>query len=64
MPAITVDLMKGRLESLETKKDFVRQVTDAVVNSLHVRPEQVRIRIIEHERDMNALAGVLRSEDK
>jgi 4-oxalocrotonate tautomerase len=57
VPSITVELFKGR--TLEQKRRFVAAVTDAAVTILAVKPEIVRIRLVEMERDELARAGKL-----
>lgn len=57
MPSITVELFAGR--SLEQKRRFVAAVTEAAVTTLGVKPEVVRIRLVETERDALARGGKL-----
>lgn len=57
MPSITVELFKGR--TIEQKRKFVAALTDATVRTLGVKPEIVRIRLVEMERDDLARGGVL-----
>jgi 4-oxalocrotonate tautomerase len=57
MPSITVELFKGR--TLEQKRRFVVAVTRASVEAFGVRPEVVRVRFAEMERDQLARGGVL-----
>ena len=47
MPNITVELFSGR--TLEQKRAFVAEVTDSTVRILKVKPESVRIRLVEME---------------
>lgn len=60
MPVITVDILTGR--SLEQKRALVSKVTEAVVETLDVKPETVRMRIRETDRSNSAQGGVLRSD--
>lgn len=55
MPIIEMHLLEGR--SVEKKRKAVAAVTAALVESLEVRPEQVRILITEHSEDNFAVAG-------
>jgi 4-oxalocrotonate tautomerase len=47
MPNITVELFTGR--TLEQKREFVAAVTESTVRILKVKPEAVRIRLVEME---------------
>lgn len=47
MPNITVELFSGR--TIEQKRAFVAEVTDTAVRILKVKPEAVRIRLVEME---------------
>jgi 4-oxalocrotonate tautomerase len=47
MPNITVELYKGR--TIEQKRAFVSAVTDITVEILKVKPQAVRIRLVEME---------------
>jgi len=62
MPSVTIDLYAGR--TLEQKRALVKNVTDAIVNTLKVAPEAVRIKIIESSKENSAQAGVLVSDKK
>lgn len=55
MPIIEMHLLAGR--TVEKKRKAVAAVTAAVVESLGVRPEQVRIMITEHTDENFAVAG-------
>lgn len=60
MPIISVVIAEGR--SSETKRGFIRAITDATVSSLGVRPEQVRVVISETPYEHYAVAGVTFAE--
>lgn len=62
MPIIHVNMYEGR--SLEQKKKLVVAMTDAVVKSLDVKPEAVRIILHDIPKHNIAVAGVLASEKK
>lgn len=62
MPIISVVLAEGR--STEMKRDFIRAVTDAAVQSLGVRHEQVRIVINETPLGHYAVGGVTFAEKR
>jgi 4-oxalocrotonate tautomerase len=62
MPTIQISMYQGR--SLEAKKKLAAAVTDAVVKSLEVKPEAVKIIIQEHPKENFASAGILASEKK
>ena len=57
MPRIIVQAITGR--TVEQKRDLVRRLTDAVVESWRVDPETVTIRIEEMAPENFARAGVL-----
>jgi 4-oxalocrotonate tautomerase len=62
MPIIHVNMYEGR--SLELKKKLVVAMTDAVVKSLDVKPDAVRIILHDIPKHNIAVAGVLASEKK
>jgi 4-oxalocrotonate tautomerase len=62
MPIIDLKLLKGR--TLDEKRKLVAAVTDAVVESLGVKPESVRISLHEMPKDNYSVAGVLASDSK
>jgi len=55
MPIIQLNLAEGR--TVEEKAAAMAAITDAVVRTLNVRPEQVRILIIEVSPNNFAIAG-------
>lgn len=55
MPFIQVDIAEGR--TVEQKLAAFAAITDAVVRTLDVRPEQVRILINEVKDENFAIAG-------
>ncbi|KPV53327.1 hypothetical protein SE17_10290 [Kouleothrix aurantiaca] len=55
MPIVRIDLLAGRTP--ERKLALLRQVTDAVVSALDVRPEQVRVLINEIQPENWAVGG-------
>ncbi len=60
MPNITVELFTGR--TLEQKRAFVAAVTKDTVEILKVRPQAVRIRLVEMETWDLANGGQLESD--
>jgi 4-oxalocrotonate tautomerase len=60
MPMIHVHMLEGR--SQELKKKLVANMTEAVVKSLAVKPEDVRIILIDMAKSNYAIAGVMTSE--
>ncbi|MGD0020199.1 MAG: tautomerase family protein [Candidatus Limnocylindrales bacterium] len=60
MPNITVELFTGR--TLEQKRVFVAAVTNSAVEILKVKPEAVRIRLVEMETWDLANGGELESD--
>jgi 4-oxalocrotonate tautomerase len=57
MPIIQVHLIKGR--TVDQKRKLVANITDAVVKSLDVKNEDVRIILQEVAKDDYAVAGAL-----
>ena len=55
MPIIQLNVAEGR--TVEQKAAAMAAITDAVVRALNVRPEQVRILIIEVSPENFAIAG-------
>lgn len=62
MPIIDLKLLEGR--TLDEKRKLVAAVTDAVVESLGVKPDSVRIVLHEMPKDNYSVAGVLASDSK
>jgi 4-oxalocrotonate tautomerase len=62
MPIIHVNMYEGR--TIDQKRKMVVAMTDAVVKSLDVKPEAVRIIIHDLPKHNIAVAGVLASEKK
>ncbi|MGQ0699611.1 MAG: tautomerase family protein [Panacagrimonas sp.] len=60
MPIIQVHLLEGR--SVAQKRAMIAAVTDAVVGSLDVSPDSVRIIIDEMHPEHFALAGISAGE--
>jgi 4-oxalocrotonate tautomerase len=56
MPVIIINMLEGR--SAEKKRKLLRKVTDAVVETLEVEPESVRIIINEIPKENFAVAGL------
>jgi 4-oxalocrotonate tautomerase len=57
MPIIHVNLIKGR--TVEQKRKLVAGITDAVVKSLDVEPDTVKIILQDIAKHDYAIAGVL-----
>jgi 4-oxalocrotonate tautomerase len=62
MPNITVELFTGR--TLEQKRAYVAAVTDITVEILKVKPEAVRIRLVEMETWDLANGGKLECDSR
>ena len=60
MPVIQISMLPGR--SPEQKRALLAEVTDAVVRTCNVQPEQVRVLISEIPAEHWAVAGVSRAE--
>ncbi|BDV29892.1 tautomerase family protein [Microbacterium terricola] len=61
MPNIRVELLPGR--TVDQRRDFAAQVTQAAVEALGARQQDVRIMFEEVAADFVANGGVLASED-
>lgn len=57
MPIMQVYMVEGR--SLEQKRTLVANLTDAVVKSLGVKPETVRIHLFEKKKEDMSVGGTL-----
>jgi 4-oxalocrotonate tautomerase len=55
MPLVQIQLLTGR--SPERKRALIQRVTEAVVESLEVRPDQVRIILTEVPPEHWSVAG-------
>jgi len=62
MPIIEMHLLEGR--TVEKKRKAVAAVTRALVDSLGVRPEQVRILITEHGVEHFSVGGVTAGQQR
>ena len=62
MPIIQVNMFEGR--TIDQKRKLVANMTDAVVKSLDVKPEDVRIILQDLARHDYAIAGVLAADKK
>ncbi len=60
MPTIRIEMWSGR--TLDQKRKLVKKVTEAVVEALDLQPDEVKIRIVESEKENYAVGGVLRSD--
>jgi 4-oxalocrotonate tautomerase len=61
MPIIQVNLMEGR--TVDQKRKLVAEITGAVVKSLDVQPNLVRVILQEMSKENYAIAGVLRVDE-
>lgn len=55
MPIVRIDLIAGRTS--ERKVELIRRVTDAVVATLEVQPDQVRVLLTELPPEHWAVGG-------
>ncbi|PKQ20419.1 MAG: 4-oxalocrotonate tautomerase [Actinobacteria bacterium HGW-Actinobacteria-6] len=60
MPIVHIHMLEGR--NVDQKRELVRSMTEAVVNSVDAPPERVHIVIHEMKRENFAEAGILNSE--
>jgi 4-oxalocrotonate tautomerase len=56
MPVVIINMLEGRTKKM--KRDLIKKVTDAVVESLGVSPDSVRVIINEVPRENFAVAGL------
>ncbi|WP_392565553.1 2-hydroxymuconate tautomerase [Utexia brackfieldae] len=61
MPNVVIDFLEGR--TIEQKREMVKQVTAALVNTLNCRTEAVHITIHEIKTDQVANGGILRCDE-
>jgi len=57
MPIVQIELIEGR--TIEQKRTMVKEVTNAIVRSLGVQPDVVRIIIRDMKKENFAVAGTL-----
>lgn len=62
MPNVVIDFLEGR--SVEQKREMVKRVTEAIVDTLNCSPEAVQIIIHELATDQISNGGVLRCDKK
>jgi 4-oxalocrotonate tautomerase len=62
MPNITVELLSGR--TLDQRREFAQAVTDAAVDILKARRQDVRILFQEIEKTDVANGGVLKADER
>ena len=60
MPILQVELLKGR--TTEQKRDMAEKVTQALVETVNCKQEDVKIIIREMEREDYATGGVLMAD--
>jgi 4-oxalocrotonate tautomerase len=60
MPILEMHIVEGR--TVEMKRKAVAAITAAIVESMQVRPDQVRILITEHHEEHFAVAGITNGE--
>ncbi|EAX48587.1 4-oxalocrotonate tautomerase family enzyme [Thermosinus carboxydivorans Nor1] len=60
MPVVQIDMLEGR--TLEQKRQLVKKVTEAIVETANCPPDAVTIIIREMPKEHLGKAGVLRSD--
>jgi len=60
MPNVVIDFLSGR--SIEQKREMVKRVTQAIVETLNCPPEAVQIIMHEISTEQIANGGILRSD--
>lgn len=61
MPIVQIHMLEGR--DLEKKRKLAKSVTEAVCESLGVKPEKVRVILSEMPHDDFAIAGTLHCDE-
>ncbi len=56
MPVVIINMLEGR--SAQMKRELIKMITDAVVESLKVKPDSVRVIINEVPKENFAVAGL------
>jgi 4-oxalocrotonate tautomerase len=62
MPIIQVNMIEGR--TVDQKRKLVSEITNAVVKSLNVPPDAVRIILQDMSKENYAIAGTLHIDNK
>lgn len=62
MPIIRVEMLEGR--TIEQKRQLAKRITDAVVEVVQVKPENVRIYFYDLPKSHMAHAGILRIDQE
>ncbi|QIQ21198.1 2-hydroxymuconate tautomerase [Zophobihabitans entericus] len=57
MPTVTINFLKGR--TLDQKREMVKRVTDALVDTIHCTRDHVHIELNEISKEDVANGGVL-----
>ncbi|GLV12544.1 4-oxalocrotonate tautomerase [Alicyclobacillus hesperidum] len=60
MPLVQMSILEGR--SAEAKRALIREVTDAVVRTLGVQPDAVRVLLYEMPKANWAVGGVSKAD--
>jgi 4-oxalocrotonate tautomerase len=60
VPIVQIELIEGR--TIDQKKTMAKEVTDAIVRSLGVTPDAVRIIMRDMKKEDFAVGGKLRSD--
>jgi 4-oxalocrotonate tautomerase len=61
MPIVQIDLLEGR--TIDQKRQLVKKVTDAIVESANCAPDAVRIILREMPKEHLAIAGKLKADE-
>lgn len=61
MPSVVIEFLEGR--TIEQKREMVKRVTDALVETINCKREAVTIVMHEITKDQFASGGVLRSDN-
>ena len=62
MPIVRIELLKGRTPAI--KEELIVRVTDAVVTTLRVDPDQVRVLLFEMPPEHWAVGGQTKAAQK
>lgn len=61
MPIITIELLEGR--SIKQKREIAKKVTEAIVETVKVKPDTVQIIFHDMKKENYAIAGNLYSDN-
>lgn len=61
MPIVQIEMLEGR--TLEQKRAMAKKVTEALVETIHCNPQNVRILMREMKKEHLAVGGILKLDE-